>query len=421
MKVFKFGGGCIDHPEAVKKLGQVIKSEQPHPPVIVISAIGKTTSGLENIFQQKLNKQRYESTIQQIYHFHQEMIDSLLGQLRKEAHRTLTLWQEALVTTLAPPTTNASLDKLYSNIVAGGELLASKLIAYYLKEQNITCTWLDARKCIKTHSGCYNAQVDWVATQHSVKKYMHPLLRQKQVVLTQGFIGSNDTGETTTLGKEGSDFTGAILAAVLGAQSLTIWKDVAGIMSADPKLFKKATKLDHISYKSMAEMAFYGAKIVHPNTIQPLATHNIPLYVKSLYHPHEAGTKISNGPVQIEHPIYILQKDQRLIQLSLDNLVFFEEVYLKKVLHQLAQRNIRANMLARSAYTLSICLNADPYRAKMLLAALTRKFKVLHHSQVSLLTVMYQNGDLPKTPLQQKTILLAQQRPGIYQAVFHHA
>jgi len=280
MKVFKFGGACIQHPEAVRKLKQFIRSEQLHPLVIVVSAMGKTTEGLEKVFQQRLDAQPYDVAIQRLYRFHQEMIDHLLLTLRQEAYQALALWKEKLVTTLSVPAIDASLDELYSKIVAGGELLASKLIYYYLQEQNVACAWLDARRCIKTNSRFCSAQIDWATTQHWVKKSVNPLLEQNQVVLTQGFIGSNEAGETTTLGKEGSDFTGAILAAVLGAQSLTIWKDVPGIMSADPKLFKQATKFDHISYEAMAEMAFYGAKVLHPKTIQPLAAHNIPLYVR---------------------------------------------------------------------------------------------------------------------------------------------
>jgi aspartate kinase len=422
MKVFKFGGACIQNPETVRRLEPFIRAEQPRPLVIVVSAMGKTTRGLEKIFLQKVNDQPYSEAIQCLHQFHQDIIDKLLLNARQEAYQALARWEKQLITTLAVSTADTSLDALYSRIVAGGELLASALIYHYLREQDVACAWLDARKCIKTHSGFCNAKIDWVATQHLVKKHITPLLAQKKVVLTQGFIGSNNTEETTTLGKEGSDFTGAILASVLSAQSLTIWKDVPGIMNADPKLFKEAIKFDHISYKEMAEMAFYGAKVVHPNTIQPLATHNIPLYVKPFYHPHETGTKIANGFTPVQHPIYILQKNQGLVQLGLNDLKFFDEACLEDVFHQLTQQNMRADMLERRAYTLSICLNADPYKVKILLAALAQKFKVCYHAPVSLLTIMHQNDRLPKTLtwLQQKIPLLTQQRTGIYQAVFRH-
>lgn len=421
MKVFKFGGACIQNPEAVRKLGQLIKGEQSHPLVIVVSALGTTTKGLEDVLQQKLATQPYDLAIQRIYRFHQDLIDVLLSTLRQEAYQTLVLWQNQLIATLSCPVTAISLDRLYSKIVAEGELLASRLIYYHLQEQNITCAWLDARRCIKTHSKCCNAQIDWITTERLVTDHIDPLLQQRQIVLTQGFIGSDATGETTTLGREGSDFTGAILASVLGAQSLTIWKDVSGVMSADPKLFKKAIKFDRLTYKTMAEMAFYGAKVVHPKTIQPLATHNIPLCVRPLHAPHEGGTEISHDPVQIEHPIHILQNNQGLLQLSIDDFLCFDEACEQEVLSQLIQCGMHANMLVRNAYTLSVCFNADLYGVKQLIAVLKQKFKVNYHAQVALLTIMHPNDDMPQAPIQQNKILLAQQSLGIYQVVLQHA
>jgi len=420
MKVFKFGGACIQHPEAVSKLAQLIKAEQPHPLVIVVSAMGKTTRGLEEVLQQKHNARLYEAAIQPIYRFHQEMIDALLYKLRQEAYQALTLWKKQLITSLTTPVAGTSLDKLYSNIVAGGELIASTLIYYYLQERNMACAWVDARSCIKTNSGFCNAQIDWGATQHGVAKNINPILKEKKVVLTQGFIGGNEVGETTTLGKEGSDFTGAILAVALGAQSLTIWKDVPGIMNADPKLFKKAIKFDRISYKTMAEMAFYGAKVLHPKTVQPLATHNIPLYIKPFHRLHEQGTVIANESDTLEHPIYILQKDQGLIQLDMDDLTFFDEKRFKEVLHQLTKHNTPTNMLEKGAYTLSICLNADTCKMDVLLTALNQKFTVRYHTPVNLLTVIHQDESSRLAWPRPQAILWAQRKGHIYQAVLQH-
>jgi aspartate kinase len=420
MKVFKFGGACVQNPEAVRKLELFIKAERSHPLVVVVSAMGKTTQGLEEVLLQKVDTQPYDAAVQRLYRFHQDSINQLLLNSRQEAYQALALWEEQLMTTLAVSASDISSDELYSRIVAGGELLASKLIYYYLRERNVACTWLDARRCIKTNGGFCNAQIDWIATQHLVKKQIAPLLEQGQVVLTQGFIGSNHTEETTTLGKEGSDFTGAILASVLRAQSLTIWKDVPGIMHADPRLFKEAIKFDRISYKTMAEMAFYGAKVVHPSTLQPLAAHNIPLYVRPFHHPHESGTEICNGAAPIEHPIYILRKNQGLLQLSIDDLNFFDEACLEGIFHQLTQQNIQANMFVKSACTLHICLNADSYMVTTLLAALAQRFRVHYQTQVNLLTIMHHDDGTTKTWLQQKNTLLAQQKKGVYQAVFKH-
>ncbi|MCU0318147.1 MAG: aspartate kinase [Amoebophilaceae bacterium] len=421
MKVFKFGGACLQHSESVRKLEQLVTSEQSRPLIVVVSAMGKTTQGLEDIFQKKIAAQPYDVAIQHLYQFHQDIIDHLLRRLRQEAYRALALWQEQLLETLAHTTADDTLlDKFYSKVVAGGELIASQLIDCYLQERNVTCAWLDARKCIRTNGAFCNAQVDWTATQHGVRESIGPLLKKNQVVLTQGFIGSNDEGETTTLGKEGSDFTGAILAAILGAQSLTIWKDVPGIMSADPKLFKKAIKFEHISYKAMAEMAFYGAKVLHPKTIQPLAAHHIPLYVKPFHRFHETGTEVADGVARVGHPVYTLRKDQVLIQLSLEDLTFFDEEYLGEVLHQLTKHNVHTNVLERSAYTLSICLDASHSRVGALSAALNQKFRTRYYARVHLLTVIGKDENLPNTFLKGKEILLSQQSGDICQLVFHH-
>lgn len=421
MKVFKFGGACLQHPESVRKLEQLIASEQSRPLIVVVSAMGKTTQGLEDIFQKKVAAQPYDVAIQHLYQFHQDIIDHLLLHLRQEAYCALARWQEQLVATLSHVTADDALsDKLYSKVVAGGELIASQLINCYLQERNVICAWLDARKCIKTNGAFCNAQVDWAATQHWVKASMGPLLKKNQVVLTQGFIGSNDEGETTTLGKEGSDFTGAILAATLGAQSLTIWKDVPGIMSADPKLFKQVTKFEHISYRAMAEMAFYGAKVLHPQTIQPLAMHHIPLYIKPFHRSHETGTEVADGLARVGHPIYTLRKDQTLVQLSLEGLTFFDEEHLREVFHQLMHHNVHTNMLERSAYTLSICLDAGHRGFIALLAALNQKFRTHCHARVHLLTVIGKDERLPDTFLQGKTTLLSQQNGDVCQVAFQH-
>jgi aspartate kinase len=418
MKVFKFGGACVQNPEAVRKLELFIKAEKSHPLVIVVSAMGKTTQGLEEVFLRKVDTRPYDAAIKRLYRFHQDNIDQLLLTSRQEAYQALALWEEQLMTALAVSVSDVSSGELYSKIVAGGELLASKLIYYYLRERNVACTWLDARRCIKTNGGFCNAQIDWIATQHLVKKYIQPLLEQGKVVLTQGFIGSNSTATTTTLGKEGSDFTGAVLASILRAQSLTIWKDVPGIMHADPRLFKKAIKFDRISYKTMAEMAFYGAKVVHPSTIQPLAAHNIPLYVRPFHHPHESGTEVSSEVAPMEHPIYILRENQGLLQLSTDDLNFLDEACLEWIFHQLKQQEIHTNMFVKSGCTLHICLNADTSKIKTLLATLGQRFRVYYQTRVSFLTIMHQGDDTTEMWPQQKAALLAQRSKGVYQVAF---
>ncbi|MCG8340559.1 MAG: aspartate kinase, partial [Cytophagales bacterium] len=277
MQVFKFGGASIQSAEAVRKAANIIQIHEGTPLVVVISAMGKTTCALEAILQKKMDNQPYKEEIQQRYFYHQNIARSLLVKLKQKVHHELIQWQEQLIKVLSPTLIPHLFDKLYDKFVAHGELIASKIIYYYLKEQEIPCEWVDARRYIRTNSKFRNAQVDWKTTHDLVRSAFPPLLQQKKVVITQGFIGRDENRQTTTLGKEGSDFTGAIVAAILEATSLTIWKDVPGIMNADPKEFDNTIRFDQVSYKEMAEMAFYGAKVVHPKTIQPLGSKDIPL------------------------------------------------------------------------------------------------------------------------------------------------
>ncbi len=418
MKIFKFGGACIQDPQSIKQLAQLVKAEASRPLVVVVSAMGKTTRALEHVFQQKIAGQPYAIALQERCQFHQNSIDQLLVASRQEARQALALWKAELLAMLSLPLGNGSLDKLYSGIVANGELLASKLVHYYLRENKMDCGWVDARNFIKTNSGFCSAQVDWEITQDLVRHEMVPLLAQQQIVVTQGFIGSNAAGETTTLGKEGSDFTGALLAASIKAHSFTIWKDVPGVMNADPQFFKAPIKFDKLSYQTMITMAFYGAKVVHPKTIQPLAAYNIPVYIKSFYRPHEAGTAITNdAPTAVEQPIYMLKEEQGLMQFSLDDRTCFDEERRGEVLRELAQQNMQVNMLQSSAHVLSVCVDVAPHRVALLLEAFKPALRVHYQPQVSCLTVLHQD-DYALQALPEQDVLLAVQGKGIYQAVF---
>jgi len=418
MKVFKFGGASIQTPETVRQLIAILAEQQAQRLVIVVSAMGKTTQALETAFRQSVTNQPYIATIEQTYLFHQFIVDGLLNTSARQVSQELLQWKDQLIKSLQITHLADELDELYSSLVAWGEVIASKIIYHYLQEQGITCAWLDARQYIKTNYGFRNARVDWASTQSLVKKDFGPLLAQKGWILTQGFIGSNGAGATTTLGKEGSDFTGAILAAVLGAQSLTIWKDVPGIMSADPKLFEDAVKFEQLSYQEMAKMAFYGAQVVHPQTIWPLAKQDIPLYVKPFDDRHAAGTIVFNGGAQVAQPIYILREDQCLIRLTLCDFTFLDEQQLSMVFEQLARLGIKVNVLERTAYSLSLCLHADFIKVSALSASLQSRFEIHCASPVSLLTVMYYTGELPRHVLQGKSILLEQQCQELYQVVF---
>ncbi len=418
MKVFKFGGASIQHADAIKQLPRILTAHQQQPLLMVVSAMGKTTQGLEKIFLHKINNQPYEQAIEEVYIYHQHIIQDLLGNAGQQILQELKDWKSNLLQSLQAPYVPSRLDSHYSSLVAWGELISSQIIHAYLQSQSLSCGWIDARQSIKTQEGFRDAAIDWEATERLVIQNLLPLLAQYPLVLTQGFIGSNQAGDTTTLGKEGSDFTGAILASILGAHSLTIWKDVPGIMNADPKIFEEATQFEQLSYETMARMAFHGAQVVHPKTIQPLAQSNIPLYVKPFSNWQATGTLVNNSQISIEKPIYMLKKDQCLMRLRLKNLAFFDEQQLGNIFHQLAKLAIQVNMLERGAYSLTLCFNHDLIRVDKLTALLEKEFVLNYDSPVNLLTVMQQVHGLPKGYLQTKTILLEQQCQDLYQVVF---
>ena len=418
MQVFKFGGALIKNPEAFHQFKTIVAEQKTQPLVIVVSAMGQTTRYLEDAFYQKLNTQSYEATIEQIYRFHQNIIEHVLNTSCLEAWQELVQVKKQLLRTLTSHPTSGSPDRLYSNLVGWGEILASKIIYHYLQEQALPCIWVDARKYIKTNHSFRDALVDWESTKSLVQQNFMLLLERKNWILTQGFIGSDQDGVTTTLGKEGSDTTGAMLAAALGAESLTTWKDVPGIMNADPKLFQGAIKFERLSYQEMAMMAFYGAQVIHTKAIQPLAMQDIPLYVKPFYNKESSGTRVFNGQPQASCPIYVLLKDQCLVRLTLKVFMFFDEYQIHIVLKQLTKLRIKVNMLAKTADSLSICLNNAPLKLRLLLETLHPSFQVYCDSPVNLLTVMHHLDKSPPPQLLNKTILLEQQDQALYQAVF---
>jgi len=420
MQVFKFGGGIIQSPAAFQKLAHIIQTALSGPLVVVVSAIGKTTQALEEALEQKVSGQPYTGTIQKVCAFHRDLIDALFQEGLQEAHQGLAEWKQGLAEMLEQPLDDVLPDAFYSQVVAEGELLAAQLIHSYLQEQGVPCVQLDARKYVKTRAGFGHAQVDEAATQASVQQGFTPLLSAGQVVLTQGFIGSNAAGETTTLGKEGSDFSGALLAAALKAQSLTVWKDVPGVMTADPKWFKTATKLPRVSYYTMQEMALYGAKVLHPNTMQPLAKHQIPLHVRSFRHPTQSGTAVVGEPVAISQPLYILREDQAVLQFMLYDGTCWDVERLQGVLQEFAQQNLYPHMWIMEARTLSVCLDNHLRAISTVLATFASSFHVDHHTEVGLLTVMYPAISTLPNLLPPQTALLSQRSPLMHRIAFRY-
>ena len=287
MQVFKFGGASIRNAAAIKKVAQIIQSYTHQPTIVVISALGKTTNALENILQYSNNLQSYEKELDKIFDYHMKVI-SELNYDASELHVELASAKQKLIYALNKAFSNK--DQHYDQVVSIGELISTKIVHGYLNALGIKCRWIDARKYIVTDSSFREGKVNWEKSDEKIKALSNYL--GHEILITQGFIAADENGNTTTLGREGSDFSAAIFASCLNAESVTVWKDVPGVMSADPKRLPSAVTFDELPFREAAEMTYYGASVIHPKTIKPLANKNIPLFVKSFDHTDLPGTRI---------------------------------------------------------------------------------------------------------------------------------
>ena len=423
--VHKFGGGVLRDAAAIRKLCEIVHAERPN--VIVVSALGKTTKALEAIFQQSVAGQDYTEAVEALCAFHQDLMAQLFAGEEALSATMLAALRQELVETLASAPRLASTDELYSAVVSWGELIAVQIVQRSLQKtlgphevSRGEYVWLDARSYIVTQGEMCNAQIDWPATEAAATTTFTRHIAAGRCVLIQGFVGRH-AAATTTLGKEGSDFTAAVMAALLGAAGVTIWKDVPGVMSADPRIFKDARLLDQLSYCDLAEMAFYGAKVVHARTLQPLAAHGIPLYVKSFHNPQAPGTVVTDQVPASPQPFYVLKEDQCLLKLCLPGLQLFEEKHCEQLFAELHRHGMQANCLVRGAHSLVACLPQDVCKSASLLAALDQQFEVQCQAPVSLLTAVYALDEAARELLQGSTILMTQQCQEIYQVVFQAA
>ena len=299
-------------------------------------------------------------------------------------------------------------DYYYDQIVCSGELMSTSLVSAYLNEAGIKNKWVDVRDIIRTDNNFRDAAIDWNTTEQKIKENIEPLFNEFDIVITQGFIGATDENESTTLGREGSDFSAAIFANILNAESQTIWKDVEGVMNADPKEFPDAQVIDALSYREVVEMAYYGAQVIHPKTIKPLENKNIPLEVRCFLKPELTGTVISNKPVHGLPPIIVLMKDQVLMQLSSKDFSFVEEKPISR-LHEIFDTiKIRPNLSQNGAISLLCCLDNKPEKIDKLAALATEIFDVQLEKNLTLLTVRHYNDATIDNLTKGKIILLQQ-------------
>ena len=417
MKVFKFGGASVKDADSVKNVASILNTYEGEPLLVVVSAMGKTTNALEQLAHAYYNndvtaKQRFYKEVKR---FHEEIIAGLLKDTNSYAYNdieNLFIELECLIEAESEGSYNFN----YDQIVSYGEIFSTRIVSTYLNESGIKNRWIDARNFINTDSTFREGKVDWDLTSTIISKKLKPIV-SKQLVVTQGFIGQNREHNTVTLGREGSDYSAAIFAYILGAGSLTIWKDVAGVMNGDPKKFPTAVKLDELSYAHAIEMAYYGATVIHPKTIQPLQSKNIPLYVRSFIDPDAKGTLVSTYAHEKPIPTFISKSKQVLLSISSKDFSFIVEDNLSSIFNLFAEHNVKMNLMQNSAISFSVCVDDNEEEIEKLKSDLKHNYILKCNNEVELLTVMHQTDEALKQVLANKTVLLEQRTRATVQFV----
>lgn len=396
MQVYKFGGASIATPDRMQALLPII-TDAVQPVVLVVSAIGKTTNELEAIVKAacKGNKEEAHKLAQTLEREHMDYAKALLNdKYYNEAVTALNVF----FTELQWATDDAAADKYdysYDQIVCLGELLSTRIFGFYLQQEIGNAEWIDVRDLIRTDDTYRDARVDWDYSETQVKALMGAILGKGKNIITQGFIGSTADNASVTLGREGSDYTAAMLAAMLGAESVTIWKDVQGLQNADPKQFPNTVKIEAITYHEVIEMAYYGAQVIHPKTIKPLQNNNIPLYVKCFLNKDIKGTVIQNEVNSIFYPpLIVLKKNQTLLQLTAKDFSFITEDNLSQLYSTFHALNVKVNLIQNAAISFVACIDHNEEKINALIDILGKAYKVSRNEDVSLLTIRHYTPEI---------------------------
>ena len=403
MRIFKFGGASVKNANGVRNLVRVLAHEGIENTFVIVSAMGKMTNAFEKVVDAYLNdEQKLKKAIDEIQVFHQEILDDLFesqDSIHAEINNQFGKLQGFLI-----QNSIKEYNFVYDQVVCFGELISTKIISAFLSKSNIKNTWLDSRTIIKTDSNFRNAAVNWEETKLNCSK-----INQQELNITQGFISQDLKGNSTTLGREGSDFTAGILAFCLDAENVTIWKDVAGVLNADPRVFENTTLLNQISYQEAIEMAFYGASVIHPKTIKPLENKKIPLFVRSFENLESKGTKVSKGlQLQPQISCFIVKKNQILVSISAKDFSFMVEKNLSFIFDLLHQFKLKVNLIQNSAISFSVCLEDNYSNFKAFYKELNPSFKVKFNENVTLFTIRHFDASSIKKIEKKGTVLLKQ-------------
>jgi len=415
MKVFKFGGASVKDSEGVRNVRNVLAQTGEKNLVVVISAMGKTTNALEMVVENHISQDsETEASVAFVYDYHSEILLDLFPNPANTIHAKVQKLFQELRSFLE---TNKSKNHafVYDQIVCFGELISTVIVSHYLNDMGVANEWLDVRQCIKTDDYYRDARVDWEETQRHIQEIVSP----KGITVTQGFLGAEHTNNfTTTLGREGSDYTAAIFGYCLNAESVTIWKDVPGVLNADPRYFSNTQLLNHISYREAIELAFYGASVIHPKTLQPLQRKEIPLFVKSFLHPDAAGTCVGKG-VLLDPMVscFILKKNQVLVSLSSLDFSFMMEDNISEVFNLLHRYKMKVELIQNSAISFSVCIDNKYNNLEPLLTKLRERFKVVVYYGVTLYTIRHSKPVEIQSLTEDKEVLLKQESSETVQLV----
>ena len=407
MKVFKFGGASVKDASGVKNLIRVLETTGYKDTLVVVSAMGKTTNALENIIETYFdNKQSLSQQLLRLKEFHLKIVEELFeDKAAKQIQVVHDYFDELKIFFKNNKGPNYSF--VYDQVVSYGELLSTTIIYHYFELKGWKSFWLDARDCIKTDDYYRSANLNWDQTQTLIKSGA----KGHQLIITQGFIGSNSNNFTTTLGREGSDYSAAIFAYALNAESVTIWKDVPGVLNGDPRVFNNTELLHQISYREAIELAFYGASVIHPKTLQPLQRKEIPLYVKSFENPKGVGTSVSKGKtLDPLIPCYIVKKGQVLLRLSSIDFSFIVEENISYIFGLLHEYQMPVELIQNSAISFSVCVNNKYMRLDELVLVLRSRFNVEVKENVDLFTIRHFNQNALKSILNNGKKILLEQR-----------
>jgi aspartate kinase len=405
MQVFKFGGASVKDAKGVRNVATVLETTGPKQKVVVISAMGKTTNKLETIISLYLDKSKdFSVAISELKNDHYEILD-ILFENRSHPVYTKTNYFFDEMSIFFDRNKSPNYDFIYDQVVGFGELISTSIVSYYLKSVGLDNVWHDCRNLIDTDDTYRDAEVKWENTQRKILNRIN----KEELSITQGFIGSDSNNFTTTLGREGSDYSAGIFAYCLNAENVTIWKDVPGVLNGDPNVFENTKLLEQISYEEAIELAFFGASVIHPKMLQPLQQKEIPLFVKSFYNPKNRGTKVGKGKLITPLlPCYIVKKDLVFLSLSTLDFSFFVEENISEVFALFHKHQVKVDLIQNSAISFSVCVDNKFKNVDKLIDIFKAKFKVDHQKGVSLFTIRHYNDAAIQYIEKDKTVLLKQ-------------